>query len=625
MKITKLSATNFKGSTFSHNLAPVTMFTGENFTGKSSRVEAVLLALLGYLPGVGAKSNDLFERLASGNPMTVGIVTDTSGLSRMWEQVRGSVKYTGPSVSIVTPMVLDPGEFFGLSAPQRIKAIFSRADLPEEFNVMAVVETMKANVKNIRLEENTPETEVAISNLAAWINGRLSPMPFQSWLEEFAEGVRVKKNESEAAAKRLQQTTQGLTQVATITAPGDTEQRLREAAAELEKAIKTSNTAEAELRTVREQYRKAKLQADTIGGGEEEFRKRMEQIEATLPKEPPLKLDFDKTMNEATQVWGAYTEASGARDLAEHQMRGASDELSKTKANTECRVCGCKFAKKKHREMVKAAQVKFDEADKALEAATEVCAQAKQRYDANSAIQSSYLRYDELKTTLDAMRAKLMDKAKLSELEQAGRDKAKVHTDAVAVEAAARTKWQELDTVNRQLIADRSAAQQRAKVVTDAAKAKAEAEVLKQLQKMVAELQAKIVDKVVGPLLSRANDLCGDILRFPLGYQDGDIGYHSRTGFVSQRSMSGTEKALTYCAIGIAMAAGATDFKLVILDEMGRLDIHNKRKIIGRLHTLQRSGRIDQAILVDTAAVQHLPAEWSDLSIIELPAIITKH
>ena len=56
MKIKTLKAHGLKSGDFTHDLAPVNVIVGDNFKGKTSRLEAIRLGLMGYLPELGQQA-----------------------------------------------------------------------------------------------------------------------------------------------------------------------------------------------------------------------------------------------------------------------------------------------------------------------------------------------------------------------------------------------------------------------------------------------------------------------------------------------------------------------------------------------------------------------------------------
>lgn len=168
------------------------------------------------------------------------------------------------------------------------------------------------------------------------------------------------------------------------------------------------------------------------------------------------------------------------------------------------------------------------------------------------------------------------------------------------------------------LTQQRAEARTRAKAKEESDKVKIEAQVLKEFCRLLADMQAEIVNTAIGPIVDRLNVMFKGVLDMPLCYKDGVIGTESPTGFYSMRSFSGAEKALAMCAISLALAA-ESPVKIVVLDELGRLDFENKMRLVKVTLELQRAGSISQAILVDTASHDYMKFFGDDIfSTIEL-------
>ena len=91
------------------------------------------------------------------------------------------------------------------------------------------------------------------------------------------------------------------------------------------------------------------------------------------------------------------------------------------------------------------------------------------------------------------------------------------------------------------------------------------------------------------------------ILRSPLVYQDGDLGRFEGDKFISWETFSGTEEALAFAGLSVALAAQAP-VKVVLIDELGRLTSANKTKLLDRMLELTRDGVIDAFIGADVVA-----------------------
>ena len=75
MKIKLIRFKNFKGSTGSQELTGVDLFVGRNGAGKTTRLQAVALSMVGYIPGKGKKAESVF-RFATGDSMSAGLTME---------------------------------------------------------------------------------------------------------------------------------------------------------------------------------------------------------------------------------------------------------------------------------------------------------------------------------------------------------------------------------------------------------------------------------------------------------------------------------------------------------------------------------------------------------------------
>ena len=626
MRIAKVSATNFKGAGFSHTLAPVTMFHGPPFAGKSSRLEAVTLALLGHLPGVAKAPKDVYERLAgNGLPLAVAVeLDDGTVVGREFAERRGSIKHmaTGPELDF--PVVaLDPSEFLDLSPRERVKYLFARAKLPDELTEQAVRDRLVAEAKNIRIEANSEDSEAAIREVVAFICGPRSEEHdgLQQWLELLVADAGVAKNAAVAAVKRLEQTQQGITQVsAPAFAAGNAEEDHRI-------ALETLVAAEKELSRLEEagrQARRALTQAEAAAGALDRSGALAEKLAALERDMAALNAELDAPVPDDTPARGHYNAMLAIQKTADAELAKASGELEhlresikRQKMETKCPHCGQDMAAISGPvlERMQKRLPELEEAEaravKAVRTAEENCTAALQALDAIRgrlvARQVKFKARSDLAVQLERVRDALRSQ-----------DAAKQANDSLIGLAAdlnvARDEWSKQQSVvenarqvaaaagetARKAVAQRSEAALQAKARKELERLRAGAEVWKQSCTMFACLQSEIVAKVAGPLVAAANRLLTGILRAPLRYdpETCEIGFEGE-GY-SHRSFSGTEKALAYAGLSLALAAEAP-FKLVLLDEMGRMDIDTRGVLVDRLLELVEDGFIDQAILAGVA------------------------
>ena len=79
MKITKIVTTNTNGRNIDQELSGRDLFTGPNGSGKTTRLESVMVGIQGYVPSRGKTPADLFT-MSSGEEMSVSLTTE-SGFS----------------------------------------------------------------------------------------------------------------------------------------------------------------------------------------------------------------------------------------------------------------------------------------------------------------------------------------------------------------------------------------------------------------------------------------------------------------------------------------------------------------------------------------------------------------
>lgn len=92
MKLTRITGENIKGESFSHELGATTAIVGTNFSGKSAILEAIRLALIGFIPEIGKRSSSTWE-LSSGSKMSVQVrFDDVRPLTREFWLEGGTVK-----------------------------------------------------------------------------------------------------------------------------------------------------------------------------------------------------------------------------------------------------------------------------------------------------------------------------------------------------------------------------------------------------------------------------------------------------------------------------------------------------------------------------------------------------
>lgn len=253
------------------------------------------------------------------------------------------------------------------------------------------------------------------------------------------------------------------------------------------------------------------------------------------------------------------------------------------------------------------AKAALDKAKAELLEANEVLRKATEEYETDLNRDSGHLeRVNKLSSFTSQLASIQNDNLEVERLEAAiaattkTDPKAIVHQINVAQERVDSIKA--LQEVNR-TAAKQCAAQLQTAAIRDASMeernmAEAETAVLKQVIQELQSFRSAMVDIAFGPLLQKANTIARCILPGELCYKDSDMGMYRGEHWVSHSVFSGTEQAITFASLAVALAVDSP-FKLVLMDEMGRLDSVNKTKLMQNMVRLVEDKTIDQFIGID--------------------------
>ncbi len=210
---------------------------------------------------------------------------------------------------------------------------------------------------------------------------------------------------------------------------------------------------------------------------------------------------------------------------------------------------------------------------------------------------ADYLRNKEVFEKTQAQRAQLLKE--ISTLDEAISDKAKHQ----AILTADRAKLAEVEVIverleqqQREFIRAKSDESRYAQALIEHAKAKADLDVTQAAVDVLEDIQSKMVTAAFQTILKTVNLMVGPILKFPVEYHDGELGYFDGGRWRPQEScFSGAEKALTFAGISVALAVNAP-IKLVMIDEMGTMDPGLLVRVLENMKQLVGGGVIGQFI-----------------------------
>lgn len=706
MRITKLHAANFCGSDFQHQLAPVTVFAGDNTRGKTTRLNALVFALAGHVPGVAKKPSDLFAELATGSTLLAAFETeDNSTLTRTLTQRRDAVKSNLEVVGLapdfaVEPVLVDAREFLDLSERERVKFIFSRCRSAADLGSLHA--TLAANLKKLKVEGDQIQAEAVIAELVgefanAVEDARRLDITVNELVDELWKDTKEQALLAAQNVKRMAATNAGVAQVARDEAPPSPDCEARLAAArklmtelstEVGRRLGEMQSAQKELEDNRALAASAGKEAELLA----EVERLTDERDAFLRVSKPEPFDETKVEPDAetkfvmaelsarllvlnTQAAAPEPDVNAAsetleRDREERDRANArlglskrthediAKELAATEAETCCSKCGQSIVKLREeviarlKEALAKAEVNLIEDKAAATTASSIFDTSWKAFkvaaDSRDLLAGIRRERGEVEAKLGTFKRNVIDDARrlwLREVDKfnaAQRDVTNRNTriaqlrgqieSRLATEAAERVpaleaKWMaakdayadavlkandqsqvvaKIEGEVRKLATLRAENAQRARIEQEASLAGVRAEVLAKAVAMLEALKAELVASSVAPLLGLVNDVCRGILPFPVDYRDGRFGFVRGSSFV-ERTMCGAERALVYASLSLALAVQSPT-KLLIVDEVGRLDRERKLAFLDRLLALVEAGMIHQAVLADTSAADYVTA-----------------
>ena len=157
----------------------------------------------------------------------------------------------------------------------------------------------------------------------------------------------------------------------------------------------------------------------------------------------------------------------------------------------------------------------------------------------------------------------------------------------------AKTRIAELEQQQRGIIAQRASIRSQMQAAESATATEAQIEVLKATADLLKEKQGALVTRAFKPLLAIANRFTDGILPGTLDYKDGVLGYEAGGTFVGSATFNTAYQVLAFLGLAAALSQGAKE-KLVLFDEMARLDAPNKVKVVERMLAMVKEGVISQ-------------------------------
>ncbi len=633
MRITTLRTAGVKSAqTSTHSLAPVTVITGDNFAGKTARLDALRLGLIGYLPELGKRPGDTFTLAANGE-MSVGLTFDDgSVISRGWRRERGSVKATSNCAMEIPTVLVDPNEYFELGDKDRVRYVFKLAAAHVEGAADAVI----SKLKGIKIEGHGPQHEAVICDLVNLVDEtdrarHEADKPVPQWLEELIAVCRERLKASKAKADWIAKTVVGM---AVIDCEDDEAtaknvsrelevKRAQEAALHQQIGKMQAELSNLESVAARRRYLEARIistgtAGPTVGDLEAKLAALKPKTEEARQTNAALMAQSEARSREAI--------ARAARNTASKAIETLWDELEEKKLLEQCPFCGAKgegwldHLVAEYEQKIAASKALCDEKEAALAKAIRALSAAE-----TSATQAKEhdAQIDAACKDLAAVNVALANRKAEQQQAESAREQLALLPDTDPEQAlqqltetrknseALRSEIDALAARRDKYIQQQQSAVLSAKAAQQAEQVKATVAVESEAVSLLESLQVEMVKRAFDAIMDTANRLTDGILKSRLEYKNGEIGRWEDGVWISHHSFSGTEKALAYAGISVALAA-QSPVKIVLLDEMGRLTAENKVRVVDRLLALIEGRVIDQAVLVDVSKRDYSASKYPD-------------
>jgi len=203
--IKRINFTNVKGTTRDLALGHMTLITGPQGSGKTSVIDALQLAVLGYHPELGRTAKGIYKLASAANDsLSVSIETTTGqNITRQWKPTGKSIKAisTGEAPPFVVA-ALDGNAFINAGATARaalIRQLYPAAEDPRE----ALTKAIQAAAPKVRLAWPTADD-------------------LNEWQEALADAIAAAKKAAQETSKRMRAALEAATQLGQPSATGAT-------------------------------------------------------------------------------------------------------------------------------------------------------------------------------------------------------------------------------------------------------------------------------------------------------------------------------------------------------------------------------------------------------------------
>jgi hypothetical protein len=648
MKLTKISARNFKGLTFTLDLGAINFLVGSNFAGKTARTDAIRLFLLGHLPELG-KTNEATFGLASGRVMHVeGEFDDGTQGFRTWKADGNSIKKVEQlppafeqSEELVA-LMLNAETYFAKSERARVDYVARNVKLGSEWSADEIVGKVVACLGDA-CDESTKVAALLTHAAAQTADGEGSP---QEFVEAAIAAVDDAGKAAKAHAAKMEKTAQGLAYLRANDEPavdlGALDRKREDLLREVASLVGTRERHSAAYESaVANRRRRAELTAsisgkarlvaakDAAAGKIEAANYDLSRLTARTDEE------IDKLRAEENDARASLRDHEKDLKLCRESLAFNEAALMAVDIDEKCPYCGASgdgWKTLKRAEIASAlAGLKTKEAQ-LVEHVDTLRAQVEARFTAALEARNEQSQLQTTRSTLatlqrdgDAVEKSLaVIESKEEEISKIPPEDASVTAAVEAAQTAINVKNDEIAALDRDrktAMGRASELQRLAQAETDRDGAKKEEEIAKLALAKLRETQAAMVTEAFRPILNEANRLFGHALKTPLEYnaEKAEIGTRRAGVWVGHKTFSGVEKLLCYAAIQMSLAS-KSPIRIMLLDEMLRAQGAVFSEVVDACKQAVREHGIDQFVGVipgDSPLYDYL-ADNSDCKVVAI-------
>lgn len=618
MKLISITARNFKGSSFSLSLLDINFIVGTNFAGKTARTDAIRFLLLGYLPELG-KTNVATFGLSSGREMVVEGTFDNGLTIRRRRYLQGdSVK----AEDEVPKQIADAGQlavmlnaetYFTLSDRERVAYVFANIPMGAEWTTSGIID--KVNTTLTERFNNDASVGKIIDTLEQ-LQGDGSP---QAFVDTALAAMTQQLKDAKAYVTRMEGTIQGLSAL-----------RLADATSRPQAALQNDIIAlTAEINGIRDKIATIKAQADSQAANARtraqlertivELKKKADTLEANKAARAHVAICPEVT---ETEVFTAHNEHGKATSELDHIDRKRNDleghaqttrgELAAINAQKICPCCGADGEGWKTKRIsvleavIQSAEESIAELIERRKIGQEQVTTQLQHLVNLQTNRKAYLEMNKRLANLDALIKSAEGAAE--QIKNAEATLATIPAEDGEITAkmaalqldltAATTKQKNLAAEEKAVIGRQQDLKRLAEAEQERDKTKVDMEAITVAGKRLREIQSEMVKEAFAPLLRTANGIFGLILKTPIAYHEGEIGTWRDGVWVTHKTFSGTEKALTYAAIQAALTS-TSPIRITLLDELGRIHSENLPLLFDAIRFGIEHGAVDQFVGID--------------------------